>query len=59
MSEVEAHFKTLPPQIQEFDHFKPAEFLFQRVEVGRKLPGFETALSAFQKLIGSLNSLLK
>ncbi len=57
--DVEARFRVMPPHLREFDHFRPAEFLFQRGDDGAKLPGFERALAAFEKLIEHLNGLLK
>lgn len=58
VEEVKAHFALLPPRIEEFDHMKPAEHLFQGGDEGTKLTGFEDALGRMEKLIGDLNALI-
>lgn len=56
--EVEAHACTLPPHYPEFDHYQPAEFLFQQADEGTKLPGFDEALGRMAKLIDAVNALM-
>jgi predicted ATP-dependent endonuclease of OLD family len=56
--QVENHFATLPPYNPEFNHFIPSEYLFQNIEDGGSLPGFDFALSKMEQLIRDLNSLL-
>jgi hypothetical protein len=57
--EVEARFATMPKYVQEFDHFVPAEFLFQNGDEGTKLPGFNVAIERMEKLINDLNDLIR
>lgn len=56
--EVELHAATLPVQYPAFDHFVPAEWLFQHGDDGAALPGFTGALSRMEKLIADLNGLM-
>ena len=56
---VETHFRNLPPYIREFNHFTPAEVLFQGKVDGTILPGYEEALQRIEKLITDLNSLIR
>jgi predicted ATPase len=56
--EVEQHAATLPPNFPEFNHYLPAEWLFQHEDEGRKLAGFEFALGRMEQLIDALNALL-
>lgn len=55
---VEDHFRSLPPYVREFDHFTPAETLFQGKVDGCSLPGYPEAISRMAKLISDMNSLL-
>jgi len=56
--EVELHAATLPVQYPPFDHFVPAEWLFQHGDEGAALPGFKDALGRMERLIGALNELM-
>jgi predicted ATP-dependent endonuclease of OLD family len=56
---AESHFRMMPPTVPEFDHYTPAEFLFQSDQDGCSLPGYVKALAAFEKLVEDLNKLLK
>ncbi|MGH9497786.1 MAG: AAA family ATPase [Terriglobales bacterium] len=58
VKEVEAHCATLPVQYPAFDHFMPAEWLFQHSNDGASLPGFADALSRMEKLIADLDALM-
>lgn len=58
VQEIENRFATMPPHIREFDHFTPAEFLFQSGDEGTRLPGFQEALERMEKLINNLNALI-
>lgn len=58
VKEVEAHARTLPPGYPEFDHFIPAQWLFQSGDEGAQLPGFKGALERMEKLIAALSALM-
>jgi predicted ATP-dependent endonuclease of OLD family len=58
VKEVEAHCATLPVHYPAFDHFMPAEWLFQHDNDGASLPGFADALSRVEKLNSDLNALM-
>lgn len=59
ISEVEQHFQSLPSDLPEFDHYKPATFLMENSgELRGTLPGIEEALNRFERLFKDLNSLL-
>jgi predicted ATPase len=56
---VEAVFRTLPPNIPEFDHYRPASWLASNetvIEPGK--PGVDDALTRFETLFTTLNKLL-
>lgn len=57
VKEVEAHFRTLPPEVSEFDHYRPAEYLTQQ-GVQSSLSGLDEALDRFESIFRALNSLL-
>jgi predicted ATP-dependent endonuclease of OLD family len=57
VKEVEDHFRTLPANVDEFDHYRPAEFLMQQ-GTDFTLPGIEGALDHFEKLFKDLNAML-
>ena len=52
-------FRTMPPGVEDFDHYKPAEYL---LGVGKdeedQLPGLDAAISRFEELFKRLNGLL-
>lgn len=58
VKEVELHTATLPVHYPSFDHFMPAEWLFQHGDEGTKLAGFKDALSRMEQLIADLNELM-
>ena len=58
VKEVEAHAGTLPSYFPPFDHFVPANWLFQNVDEGAGLSGFSAALDRFEKLVADLNYLI-
>lgn len=59
LKEVEAHFRTLPPNLPEFDHYTPAAFLVERTAELRQDPlDLEPSLERFEKLFRDLNKLL-
>jgi predicted ATP-dependent endonuclease of OLD family len=55
---VEDHFRTLPPEVAEFDHFRPAAFLVENPGLMRSLKGIDEALDRFEKLLIDLNALI-
>jgi hypothetical protein len=55
VAEVEKHFKTLPPEVPEFDHFSPARHLLENPTA---LDSDSAALDRFEKLFTALNALL-
>jgi len=57
VKDVEAHFRTVATQGDEFDHYRPAEFLTQKGIV-YELADQGAALDRFEKLFKELNSLL-
>jgi predicted ATPase len=59
LKEVEQHFALLPPEMPQFDHFRPASYLLEnRSEILRNLPGLESALGRFERLFLDLNALI-
>lgn len=54
---AEAHMRLMPPEIAEFSHAAPADFLL-RQGLDVDLPGTEGALDRFQVLFERLNALL-
>jgi predicted ATP-dependent endonuclease of OLD family len=58
VKEVEQHTATLPSQYPGFDHFRPAEWLYQTDGEGKSLPGFTEALRRMETLIRDLNKLM-
>lgn len=58
VKEVEQHAATLPVHYLPFDHFVPAEWLFQHGDDGAKLTGFTAALNRMERLIADLNGLM-
>lgn len=58
VKEVEQHAATLPGHYPAFDHFVPAEWLFQHGDDGAALPGFSNALGRMERLIADLNELM-
>ena len=56
---VEGHFRTMPPDVAEFDHYGPSLYLFEnRTAFFKTLPAAHEAFDRFEKLIADLNSLL-
>jgi energy-coupling factor transporter ATP-binding protein EcfA2 len=59
LEHVEAHFRTLPPGVAEFDHFRPSDYLMQnRTQLLAALPDAAAAVERFEKLIKDINALL-
>jgi predicted ATP-dependent endonuclease of OLD family len=59
LKDVEQHFALLPPNLPEFDHFRPAAYLLEnRSEILAKLPSLESGLERFENLFSDLNKLL-
>jgi len=57
--QVEDHFRTLPPDVSEFDHYTPAEYLTENgKELMDKIPTLEEAFGRFEKLFENLNACL-
>lgn len=53
------HFRLLPPGADEFDHYRPAEYLMvNRAKLKKTLPELDAALDRFEKLFADLNQLL-
>lgn len=57
VAEVEDHFRTLPDDVPEFDHFAPAAYLIAR-PAEFDVPEVEGALERFERLFVELNALL-
>lgn len=57
VKEVEEFFGTLPPEIDGFDHYRPAEFLIQ-LGPSFTLPELEPAMRRFEDLFRDLNAML-
>lgn len=59
VKEVEEYFRTLPPDVPEFDHYTPAAYLVENSErLRNELPGMNGALDRFEQLFKDLNKLL-
>lgn len=56
-AEVEAHFRTLPGTVPEYDHYAPSQHLLRHSQE-LTLPGLAEALDRFEKLFIDLNELL-
>jgi predicted ATPase len=56
--DAETHFKTLPMQYAEFNHYAPAAWLFENTAAASKLPGYATAMDGMEKLFKDLNAAL-
>jgi hypothetical protein len=54
---VEEHFRLVVPSAEEFDHYRPAEFMMFQGD-GFKPPGLDVALNNFERLFKDLNALL-
>lgn len=60
VKEVEEHFRTLPPDFPEFDHYTPAAYLVENgKDLRNELPGLNCALDRFEQLFKDLNKLLR
>jgi hypothetical protein len=57
VEEVNQHFRNLPPEVPEFNHFAPAAYLLANASSFDGKP-LEAALDHFEKLFMLLNSLL-
>jgi predicted ATP-dependent endonuclease of OLD family len=58
-AKVEERFMTMPPDTPEFDHYAPAEYLFQNREATLKdFPESDEALSRFERIFTQLNEML-
>jgi hypothetical protein len=56
---VEAYFRTLPPEVAEFDHYAPSLYLFEnRIVFFKAVPAAHESLDRFEKLIKDVNALL-
>lgn len=55
---VEDHFKLLPPEVEEFDHLRPAMYLMENKSDFSVAPGIEDALTCFEASFTSLNGFL-
>ena len=59
MPHVEAHFRTLPPDAPEFDHFRPAAFLIERWgDLRGDLPDADGALARMEGFFVDANAAL-
>lgn len=53
------HFRTLPPDVAEFDHYAPSLYLFEnRTAFFKAVPADDESFDRFEKLITDLNTLL-
>jgi predicted ATP-dependent endonuclease of OLD family len=56
---VADHFRTMPPDVAEFDHYAPSLYLFEnRASFFKAVPAEHVSFDRFEKLIKDLNSLL-
>lgn len=56
---VEQHFRTVSPNVPEFDHFAPSSHLFENgTALFKDLPNVDAALDRFEKLLTDLNGLI-
>ncbi len=59
LRQVQDHFATLPPEVPQFDHFTPAQYLYMEGgTLQTALPDIAGALARFEKLFTDLNALL-
>jgi predicted ATP-dependent endonuclease of OLD family len=58
VKEVEEHFRVLPPEVDEFDHYGPSEYLIQQ-GMGFTLPDLDQTLDRFEVLFRDLNAMLQ
>jgi predicted ATP-dependent endonuclease of OLD family len=58
VKEVEEHFKLLPANIDDFDHFRPAVYLLEHSQAFDEASGVEVALDNFETLFEMVNSFL-
>ncbi len=59
LEHVENHFRTLPPKVAEFDHYRPSLYLLENHhKVFDALPEISAAMDRFEKLFNDLNGLL-
>lgn len=58
VKEVETHFKTLPSEVPDFDHFVPAEYLLERRSDFTTATGIEVALDRFEAAFKLLDGFL-
>jgi hypothetical protein len=59
LKKAEAFFAVLPPELPEFDHFTPAEWLFRNPQaLDQDTPDVNTTLDQAEKVIVALNMLL-
>lgn len=56
--EVDVFASALPANYREFNHFVPADYLFQHGDEGASLAGFEAALERMERLVNDLNAIL-
>lgn len=56
--EVEEHFRLLPPESPEFDHFTPSAFLMENGSSLKGRPELTPALDRFEKLFTDFNTML-
>ena len=59
IEEVSKHMAAMPPDVPEFDHYAPAQFLVENTsDMINRFPALDEALSRFEKLFIELNPLL-
>ncbi len=56
-SDVKEHFLTLPPEVPNYDHFKPAQVLVSMTDADM-LTGLDEAIDRFEALFKDLNALI-
>lgn len=60
LEDVENHFRTLPADIPEFDHFTPSAYLSENgAKLAKSMPKFDEALGRFEKIFQDVNALLQ
>lgn len=58
VKKIEALFRLLPPDFPNFDHFKPAEWLIEHVDIIENEEKSSASLNTFEELFKRINELL-
>lgn len=59
VKKVEERFGTMPPEVPEFDHYMPSEYLIKnRAAALAEMPELDQTLNRFERIFGQLNEML-